>query len=930
MHKIVLLMGVGMLAGFVQATPPGQYRLVLNSAQISSGFEHADFSGLVDEQLEVGDPPAGEPVTGWKIPSQYNKNFPASAQLDLGREIALATLWIYDTNASGDLEISAGKPGEWKTVAAYDCKRYKSWVALPLDVTTRYLQITLKSPGANFSEIVLDAYSERGWKAVELAKAEAVRKAAEREEALKQARAEALKRPLITLAPFGKLSLVDQVECGAADPGHQMRSDPAGVVRKETILGKPALVLTPTSGECSYMTFRMGARKLLRPGAAYVLTVDYPEDASRSMTIINTGCETSRGFHTGLALGDAMHPKYVNNNVESLNLPLSGKWEQWTELFYLHDRFPEMGLIRGDAKPRTLNPEDGFDVTVAQFNSENDPLSKGAAVGRISLYEVVDPDQLALKVNFPPEGVPRRRLFWREEMADGVIGGKKPEDRGVDNPLDWYRFKAEQMRFLGMNTYTKDLLEFGACQHWDSTAHGGNKWVYFNGDTKDLWNQIVALMGTYGFEILPYYEYSGSKGSEGLGPQRRAKPLNRDDAYTHIKWIESSNADITDPETYADFKKMLDITVISLQDKAKFAGIWLRPRSQLPVGFGPDTLQRFSKEANQGVAVTRKELKEDKALYGRYIAWWHIKRSEFLVAMRDYLREKGVEGASVLFTGCSSEPGPGFHDFEARFVTDSPDLWKPILAEDVHQPDNNRKLEVLTPAQVVESGLYLKGLTSPGVNWGSWEVQHANPADDPGTYQALDGVMLTHAFNRLYTVNSPKTMDLYRTKSGLALIRHYTLNENMMFDKNDKDKLGYFVSDVERAGPFCMHSEAVAMATGDPTMIGYLVGSNFGRGFPAEVRDFNANFLALPALPSVLVGDASSNPAVAVRVIDAGKYGRYLSVVNTGALALTNVPIRVPGSSPVTAVASGRVVDRKDGGITLNLRPCQLVTLQVK
>ena len=36
----------------------------------------------------------------------------------------------------------------------------------------------------------------------------------------------------------------------------------------------------------------------------------------------------------------------------------------------------------------------------------------------------------------------------------------------------------------------------------------------------------------------------------------------------------------------------LDLTVINLQDKAKFAGVWLRPRSQMPVGFGPGALDR--------------------------------------------------------------------------------------------------------------------------------------------------------------------------------------------------------------------------------------------------------------------------------------------------------------------------------------------------
>ena len=56
--------------------------------------------------------------------------------------------------------------------------------------------------------------------------------------------------------------------------------------------------------------------------------------------------------------------------------------------------------------------------------------------------------------------------------------------------------------------------------------------------------------------------------AHALGPQRRAKPLTRDDAFTHIKWIENANADITDPDTYVDFQKMLDLTVVNLQGKA--------------------------------------------------------------------------------------------------------------------------------------------------------------------------------------------------------------------------------------------------------------------------------------------------------------------------------------------------------------------------
>ena len=930
-HTVRLLGGLCVLvcARDVGATPPGQYRLPLRATQVTSDAPGVDFSGIVDEQLDIGDPPSAHAATGWKDPAVYQRKFPIRAVIDLEAETPLAALWIYDANNTGDVGIHVGRPGAWREVATYDCRRYQAWAAISLDTATRYVMLEIRSPGAIFHEVALDAYSPRGWKAVQEAKAEAERQAAKRQAALRRAREEALRRPLVELPPFGTVSLVDRVECGASDPGHDLRSSPAEAVRIETILGRPCRVLSPTNDQCAHVTFRLGRHKLLRPGGAYVLAVEYPEDAPRSMVVINTGNETARGFHTGVTVGDAMHPKYVDNFVESLRVPLSGKWETWTMLFWLHDRFPELGLVRGTSRPRPLTPDDGFDVTIAQFSAGNIPRSHGAAVGRISLYEVVDPDKLALPIRFPPADLPRRRLFWREEMADGVIEGKKASDRGLDRPLEWYRHKAELMRFLGINTYTKDLLEFGACQHWDSSAYGGNKWVYFNHDAKELWGQIVALMGQYGFDLLPYYEYSGSKGEAGLGPQRRAKPLTRDDAYTHIPWIESANADLTDPDTYADFQKMLDLTVIAWQDKARFCGIWIRPRSQLPVGFGPATLRRFASEANHQVPVTREQLKADDALYARYLAWWNAKRRDFLVTMRDYLRQKGIRDAFVLFTGCAAEPGRGFGDFQPRFFTDSPDVWKPVLEQPEHRPPLGRTWQILTPDQVAEQDLYLKALLAPGATWGGWEVHHANPADDPQTYHSVDGVLLSYAFHRLFTVNSPKTLDLFRAPAGLALVRHYPLNENMMFDAQDQEKLGYFVADVERAGPACMQAEAVAMANGDPTMIGYLCGGNYARGFPQAVRDFHANFLALPALPSRRLAEASSDPAVVVRAIDTEKHGTYLAVVNTAWSARLRAQITLPGSGDVTALATNTTLPRSGNAILLDLQPYQLIALHV-
>ena len=119
-------------------------------------------------------------------------------------------------------------------------------------------------------------------------------------------------------------------------------------------------------------------------------------------------------------------------------------------------------------------------------------------------------------LRLPPAPLPRRHIFWREEMADGVIESDKEPERGVKDRLDWYRYKANQMRFLGINTFTQGPagvrrvpalgLDAATAATTGSTSTSGRK---------DLWAQIVALMGQQGFGVLPYYEYAGSKGEQG-------------------------------------------------------------------------------------------------------------------------------------------------------------------------------------------------------------------------------------------------------------------------------------------------------------------------------------------------------------------------------------------------------------------------------
>jgi hypothetical protein len=342
------------------------------------------------------------------------------------------------------------------------------------------------------------------------------------------------------------------------------------------------------------------------------------------------------------------------------------------------------------------------------------------------------------------------------------------------------------------------------------------------------------------------------------------------------------------------------------------------------MGFGDATLSRFSQEANGNRAVTRKMLIANPKLVASYKQWWFGKRAQFLVAMRDYLRKNGVKDAVVLYTASASEPGVSF----PGMVTDDVGSWKQLLSQSSDPKD--QKMNPISLQDVVRQNLYLKVQTSPIANWGKWELDHASPEADPQDYKNLDGVMLGYSYNRVYTVASPEALDAFRTPSGLAMIHHNSLNENMMFDRGDKPKLGYFACDMERAGPFCMMSEAIAMANGDPDYLGYLLGRTYARGFPLYVRNFNTAFLSLPALPSTRLAHASSDASVVVRSIKTPHNGTYFAVINTAMTDKTGVKLTLAMKGKVTDAATGEAVAAPGGVANLSLYPFEMRALHAE
>ena len=408
----------------------------------------------------------------------------------------------------------------------------------------------------------------------------------------------------IALPPFGDVKVVDEVDCTKTD--HRFADWPKGSSRVETILGKPCRVLDVQSETASYLDWRLGEGKGLKPNAAYVVVIEYPDDKPRAFHVRNYGNNSRRSFYTGRSNGDAFEGPIVHHKPESLNIPQSGKYERWTSLTFLgekaanrRDLGKDMAAKTGE-KPQLDIATDGFEVAISQYKRHWHPCSEGIAVSRIQLCEILDEKAAWAKLNLPPAPLPRRHIFWREEMADGVMAKDSlcPGNGGVD----WIEQKFRAMKIFGQNTYCKDLLEFGHNQHWDCNwKHGqpggrSSKWMWgCDGYYANLWTKIVPIAADkYGFDILPYYEYGGAAGDPkfALGPQKRAEPLDIDNKpdrkarganYTHIWWSEGKlRVDITDPDTLDELKYILEGTIIRFKDqveKGAFVGAQSFPAS---------------------------------------------------------------------------------------------------------------------------------------------------------------------------------------------------------------------------------------------------------------------------------------------------------------------------------------------------------------
>ena len=143
-----------------------------------------------------------------------------------------STLMAKEMWSSAPVLLATGKKSPPTTVRPISSGQKSSWMS-----RLAILRITRKTPEANFSEVAVYEYSEEAYQKRMAERAESARLQAEQEAALKQARAEALRRPLIEMAPYGTLSLVDEIICGNEPSEHSLSESAATASQHGECLG---------------------------------------------------------------------------------------------------------------------------------------------------------------------------------------------------------------------------------------------------------------------------------------------------------------------------------------------------------------------------------------------------------------------------------------------------------------------------------------------------------------------------------------------------------------------------------------------------------------------------------------------------------------------------------------------------------------------
>lgn len=114
---------------------------------------------LVDEQDSTIENSSHPTSQSWKPHWNMDKG-PYHVYFDLNGFYELTTIALHDMNNAKNLDVSVGEPGNWEHLFTESCDSYKSWKVHEVNVTTRYIRLSMnESVYAAINEILLFGYA---------------------------------------------------------------------------------------------------------------------------------------------------------------------------------------------------------------------------------------------------------------------------------------------------------------------------------------------------------------------------------------------------------------------------------------------------------------------------------------------------------------------------------------------------------------------------------------------------------------------------------------------------------------------------------------------------------------------------------------------------------------------------------------------------
>lgn len=134
-----------------QEVAPPAPRIALSPTMLLSETAWGDPAPLVDEPSL---PHSAQPKSAF-APGWTEWRYPVHVLVDLGRPYRLRQVSLYDGQGTGSITVSAGAPFQWKPLFADGLERYGAWNDHATDVVTRYVRVTITTPGVSLPEIAL-------------------------------------------------------------------------------------------------------------------------------------------------------------------------------------------------------------------------------------------------------------------------------------------------------------------------------------------------------------------------------------------------------------------------------------------------------------------------------------------------------------------------------------------------------------------------------------------------------------------------------------------------------------------------------------------------------------------------------------------------------------------------------------------------------